>query len=331
MRAVRSPMTLPGVRDVKTRRLLLAVAALAVSSVAAAWSAAVAAPASGFTRGTLDGRPYRLYVPQSAEKGARLPVVVALHGCWQTAEDFARGTRLNDVAERRHLLVLYPVQEPRHNATRCWNWFEPPQRERDEAAALLALVRQTLARPDAAADRVAVIGLSAGGFMAVNLVCAAPELFSGVGVAAGGPFRCGTGPLGAVECMRGDRVSGEASAAACRAQMGAQARPVRASLWHGEEDSVVSARNLEALVEMFRRLDGLSVPTVESRDGAVHSVFRDGRGRPMLESWRVPGMGHAWSGGDVRFTHTFPAGPDATERMLDFLLGPAARELPGRR
>jgi poly(3-hydroxybutyrate) depolymerase len=31
-------------------------------------------------------------------------------------------------------------------------------------------------------------------------------------------------------------------------------------------------------------------------------------------------MGHAWSGGDQRGTHTFPSGPNATERMLDFLL-----------
>jgi poly(3-hydroxybutyrate) depolymerase len=31
-------------------------------------------------------------------------------------------------------------------------------------------------------------------------------------------------------------------------------------------------------------------------------------------------MGHAWSGGDARSTHAWPAGPSATERMLDFLL-----------
>jgi poly(3-hydroxybutyrate) depolymerase len=40
-----------------------------------------------------------------------------------------------------------------------------------------------------------------------------------------------------------------------------------------------------------------------------------------LESWLVRAMGHAWSGGDPRGTHTYPDGPPATERMLDFLLG----------
>jgi poly(3-hydroxybutyrate) depolymerase len=192
-------------------------------------------------------------------------------------------------------------------------------------------VRHVAARDDAAPDRIVVLGLSAGGFMAVNLACTAPELFTGVGVAAGGPFRCGSGPLGAVNCMRGNDVSGEASAASCRAQMGARARPLRASLWHGDADSVVSASNLDALVEMFRRLDGLTAPPVERRDGVSHAVWKDDRGRPMLERWLVPGMGHAWSGGDPRFTSTFPPGPDATEHMLSFLLGPSEREVSGRR
>jgi hypothetical protein len=31
-------------------------------------------------------------------------------------------------------------------------------------------------------------------------------------------------------------------------------------------------------------------------------------------------MGHAWSGGDARGSHTFPPGPDATEAMLRFLV-----------
>ena len=58
----------------------------------------------------------------------------------------------------------------------------------------------------------------------------------------------------------------------------------------------------------------------ERRDGAVRSVYRAPDGQPVIESWLVQGMGHAWSGGDTRGTHTYPAGPDATEAMLRFLL-----------
>lgn len=309
------------------RRPLIALLALGLALVAALHAfAAEKTPRAGttektgFLQGRLGTRVYRLFVP--AGDPAPMPLVVALHGCWQTPEDFARGTRLNEAAERRHLLVLYPLQSQRDNPTRCWNWFEPPQADRGEAGQLVDIVRHVVEEQRVPADRVALVGFSAGGYMAVNLVCIAPDLFTaGVGVAAGGPYRCGTGPMGAVDCMRGQGLSGEASAAACRAQMGTRARPVRASLWHGEADSVVSPSNLDALVDMLRRIDALPVTAALRGDGGVHAVWKDARGRAVLERWLVPGMGHAWSGGDVRGTNTYPPGPDATERILDFLLG----------
>jgi poly(3-hydroxybutyrate) depolymerase len=82
----------------------------------------------------------------------------------------------------------------------------------------------------------------------------------------------------------------------------------------------VSVSNLSALETMLARAVGTATVATETVDGAVHSVHRDRRGQPRLESWLVRSMGHAWSGGDPRGTHTFPDGPPATERMLDFLM-----------
>lgn len=318
-----APARAPPVTAVAAVRLVLVSAALALAWLMGPAGAAERTDGTGFTQGRLGLRAYRLYVPVAADP-APLPLVVALHGCWQTPEDFARGTRLNEAAERRRLLVLYPAQSQRDNSMRCWNWFEPAQAD-GEVTQLLELIRHVMDGQRVAPDRVAVLGFSSGGYMAVNLVCAAPDVIaSGVGVVAGGPYRCATGALGAVDCMRGQGISGEASAAACRARMGPRARPIRASIWHGEADSMVSPANTDALVEMFRRLDGLPAAPAERSDGGAHAVWRGAGGRVMLERRLVPGMGHAWSGGDVRGTHTFPRGPDATERILDFLLGAPA-------
>ncbi len=284
---------------------------------------ATTAPAAAgvFEHGAIGARFYRLYVPARAAAGP-LPLVIALHGCFQTPEDFALGTRLNDAAERRGLLVLYPAQRPRDNASRCWNWFEREHQGRTsgEVAEILAAVREVARAHQVAPERTIVLGLSAGGFMAVNLLCAAPDIVSGVGVAAGGPYRCGLGAEGALLCMRGLGVDGAASAAACLAAAGRPSLSVRASLWHGALDTVVAPTNLTALEAMFARLAGMASGTTERRAGALYSLYRDGQGRVVIETWLVPGLGHAWSGGDSRGTHTVPWGPSTTERMLDFLL-----------
>ena len=274
-----------------------------------------------FKQGTLGARAYRLYVPGRAPTGP-LPLVIALHGCFQTPEDFAVGTRLNQAAERRGLLVLYPAQRPRDNASRCWNWFEREHQSRasGELAEILALVQEVAREHPIAPGRTIVLGLSAGGFMAVNLVCAAPDVIAGVGVVAGGPYRCGLGAEGALLCMRGLGVDGAASATACLAASGRRALPVRASLWHGALDTMVTPANLTALETMFAQLTGMTSGATERREGALHSLYRDAQGRPVFETWLVPGLGHAWSGGDARGTHTAPWGPSATDHMLEFLL-----------
>lgn len=284
--------------------------------------AGAAPPPDTFRRGVHDGRVYRLYLPKELVAGssdAKVSLVLALHGCWQTPEDFAIGTRLNDVAEKRGLAVLYPAQSKLANLSRCWNWFEPASRGGGEIAELLRLVESVRTeyqlRPG-----LTVVGFSAGAFMAVNLACVAPDVVTAIGAASGGPFHCGVGAFGGLQCMRGQHGSGEAAATACAAAGPRSARPPRVSLWHGPEDVVVNPSNLDALAEMFARVTAASNRADESRDGVRRFVYRNAANRPMVESWLVPGMGHAWSGGDQRGTHTFPSGPNATERMLDFLL-----------
>ena len=255
---------------------------VALAVVGAALIAAVAvhgAPKKDepFKRGALGRRAYRLYVPLKGSIEPRT-LVVALHGCWQTPEDFARGTRLNDAAERRGLLVLYPAQSRWDNVNRCWNWFDPANQSRQagETAELAALVQAVAREQGTAPGRAITIGFSAGGFMAVNLLCAAPELVSAVAVVAGGPYRCGLGLDGALETM-------------------------------------------------FSRLVGAESRVTETRDRAMRVLHHDGRGDPLIEAWFVPGLGHAWSGGDPRATHTWPPGPNATDLILDFLLEPRVK------
>jgi poly(hydroxyalkanoate) depolymerase family esterase len=129
---------------------------------------------------------HRLYAPDDIGTGP-LPLVVALHGCQQTAADFAAGTRFDDVAGAGGAIVLYPQQSNAANGSACWNWFLPEHqtRERGEPAAILRLVDEISKRYPIDPNHRYVVGLSAGGAMAAILGEQAPDVFTGVGLMAG--------------------------------------------------------------------------------------------------------------------------------------------------
>ncbi len=147
---------------------------------------------------------YRLFVPPllaGSAAGAR-PLVVMLHGCTQDADDFAAGTRMNELASEAGVLVLYPEQKAHANAQRCWNWFKPQHQdsERGEPALIAALVRKIVTEQGVDAARVYVAGLSAGGAMAAILGQCCPELFAAVGVHSGLPAGAAAGSMPRYPC-----------------------------------------------------------------------------------------------------------------------------------
>ena len=71
-----------------------------------------------------------------------------LHGCTQTPDDFASGTRMNAAAELQPCLVLYPAQAQRANGSRCWNWFKSNHQKRDrgEPSIIGGMTREIIAK-----------------------------------------------------------------------------------------------------------------------------------------------------------------------------------------
>ena len=76
-------------------------------------------------------RSYKLYIPSSYH-GQAMPLIVMLHGCTQNPDDFAAGTQMNALAEEKECFVVYPAQTQGANSSRCWNWFNALDQQRDQ-------------------------------------------------------------------------------------------------------------------------------------------------------------------------------------------------------
>jgi poly(hydroxyalkanoate) depolymerase family esterase len=261
-------------------------------------------------------RRYRLYVPARAASGPR-PLVVMLHGCQQSAADFAAGTAMNRLAEDHDCLVLYPDQERSANSSNCWNWFDAShqQREQGEPSVLAGMTRKIVQEHGADPRRVYVAGLSAGGAMAAVMGAAYPELYAAVGVHSGLPVGAARDLMSGLNAMKGKHLGGRHHTLR---------RRVPLIVFHGDQDAVVHPSNGEVLIRQF--LGDGTVREIEERGktgagrGHTRTTALDDAGRAVAEHWVVHGAGHAWAGGDPSGSYTDAAGPDASAEMLRFFL-----------
>lgn len=265
-------------------------------------------------------RAYKLFVP-SGYDGSPVPLVVMLHGCTQSPDDFAAGTRMNELAEEKTILVAYPAQPKSANPSKCWNWFsEADQKRENGEPALIAGITREITRTHAVDPaRVFVAGLSAGGALAAIMGMTYPDLYAAVGIHSG--LACG-----AANSLPSALAAMHKGSVAALPDRKAGSHAPRAVVFHGTVDKTVVSRNADQVVAQFA---GPTKLTAEIRDGRVPGglaytieTYVDAEGTALIEKWLIEGAAHAWAGGSPTGTYTDPRGPDASREMLRFFLAP---------
>jgi len=272
-------------------------------------------------------RAYKLYVPAGYTQGERRPLLVAIHGCTETPDDFAGLAHLAKLADEQRLLVLMPAQSITANASLCWNWFLPVNQKRGqgEPSIIKGMIDWTREHYSVDDSRIYVAGVSSGGFMTSVMLSCYAETFAAGMVASGGMYEAAddvySGAYAAIYGSAKDPNVTGADADRCSNH----AKPAPVLVFHGALDPYVKSVNADLVIAAFAQMNDLAddgkdndsmtakATSVTNTNGYALKVF------PFGAEYMMSGMGHAWSGGDQNFVYAYPQGVDETAIMWSFL------------
>lgn len=284
----------------------------AADSKGGAWGIGIATGPAGVRR-------YRLFKPVNLPRAELCPLIVMLHGCGQSANEFAASTRMNRLAALYGFMVLYPEQDRLANAQACWNWFDTRGGSAlREASSIVAALEHARALHAIDPKRVAIAGLSAGASMAALVALHFPDRFAAVVMHSGVEPTSANSSATALAAMRGRyRLANPAPHAAL-----AQALPALLVI-QGSADRVVSKANGMRAAQAWAE-------RTHAEPKAARVVRRGNRYPFTTMDWFAPkrrlqvtlsevsGLGHAWSGGAASHAYSDPKGPDASRMVWAF-------------
>jgi len=235
------------------------------------------------------------YAPEHLPPKA--PLVIALHGCTQTIDEYDHGTGWSSLADRLGFAVVYPQQQPANNPKNCFSWFLSADiaRGHGEAFSIREMVEHAIATFAADRGKVFVTGLSAGGAMASVMLATYPEVFAGGAIIAGLPYGCAINVQQAFEAMfMEQRRAAAALGDTVRSASRHRGPWPKISVWHGTSDPIVKPSNGEDIVRQWTNVHGLSdSPSYQELIGGhTRRIWSNTNGEALIEAFTIRGMAH---------------------------------------
>lgn len=308
-------------KRVPTRRSTQPAAAKTTSAGKGNWQNFIHKPAIP-GRDVLGRLGYSLYRPKGYAV-AGLPLVIMLHGCQQTAEDMAQGTRMNQLADHKGFVVAYPQQTKLIQPMRCWRWFQPDARHGlAEADTIADLARTIVSKYRLDSARVYVAGLSAGAGMAGLVALRHPDLFAAVAMHSGALLGASHSAASGLQVMRQGSATDPAELIKPLVNRELPFPGLPAMILHGKRDRIVSMRNAVQLAQQFSYVNNTTTAKESVMGGGTHREY-DRRdflkdGRVAVRLCLLGHVGHGWSGGDGTLKFHSDKGPRASVLIWQF-------------
>jgi len=245
----------------------------------------------------------KAYLHLPPDTTSYLPLVIAMHGCLQDANTYAKETGWNDIADREGFAVLYPEQVQSNNPNKCFSWFLEGDINRDqgETRSIRSMIDQVSKKYKIDQERLFVSGLSAGGAMTAVMMATYPELFRSGAVIAGIPYKASTTLEGALTAMKGeiDQEPDQWEQLVIEQNPSYEGEYPDLVVFHGAEDPVVNRRNMLELAEQWMALH--QIPNEEAQvdeafDGnpdVIRRLYQRPDGKARVATFEVKKLGHA--------------------------------------
>ncbi|MFF4381359.1 PHB depolymerase family esterase [Kitasatospora sp. NPDC001547] len=237
------------------------------------------------------------YTPAGLPGGA--PLVVALHGCVQSATDYYRNSGWTKFADQYGFAVVFPQTSSANNSLSCFSWFDANEAARGvgEAESVVEMVTKAESLYGSDSHRVFVTGLSAGGGMAADLLADYPDVFAGGAIDSGLPAHCAATQAAASGCQNSDqRLTPAQWGDKVRAAYPGYTGPwPRVAIWQGTADTVVRPVNSTELRDQWTDVQGIGRQPTSTRSlpgGTTEELYADASGKPAVALFTISGMGH---------------------------------------
>lgn len=259
-------------------------------------------------------------VPAFSQASAPRPLILWLHGCTQSAQEFMGLTGLAEKQQWMGLdaIIYTPEQSVLKNPLTCWNWFLPANQKRNQGKLkeitdhIQQLVKKGLVDP----EQIYVGWFSAGGVLAAHFAYCYPDTFKAALIHSGAPYRV-LGPYRQDENDLGEK------AIKCSRDI-SRRKLQEIVIVRGERDKISTSSHAQKSLRQ-----GLYFLN-HSDDGPLNSSFTKVADSEDFIRWktsggavvsyiRVPGMGHAWSGGAAGYTFASPNTFDVTILFLSMI------------
>lgn len=235
------------------------------------------------------------YIPKNFPKNG--PLVVVLHGSFQSAEGYDAGSGWSALADECGIALLFPGQRYTNNAIGSFNWFKAGDSHRGGGEPLSICQMIQLIVDDYAVDptRVFITGLSSGGAMTAVMLATYPEMFAGGAIIAGLPYRSARTMMQAIFRMKGyGGPSDRRLDALVRGASRFNGPWPTISVWHGKNDTTVDSSNADSLVRQWQKIHKVegSPTRLDTVDGFPRKVWCDSDCREVIEEYIIDHMGH---------------------------------------